>query len=489
MQKITPLRTALAGFGLGVLGDWCLRGQPPGGGVFVWGLMLAAVVGWWTGCFTRQGLARPGTWLLLAGVACLSLWLWRDTEPLLVWGTLGFGAALVLQGIEALERPLPQLRLLEGLVAAVEVAVRVLFCPLLLVARWAGLGEAGDGDSRVRRLAGWVLGLVLAAGVLVLFGALLRSGDPLFEKFTDPFLQWDWRTAVSHLVVMLFLGWLVTGHLESLRHGPAWLAGREEQWLPHLPRPGVVSVALPLLMLNLVLLLYALVQARFWFGGMETVLATAGLTLAEYARRGFFELVITAGLGLGTLWLADGVWDRREPRHLRLYRGLAVPLLLLVTVVMASAVVRLGLYISRYGLTESRIYAAAVLVWVAAVLVWFALTVLRDQGRRFLFGAIAGAYGTFLALAAMNPHGLVARVNLARAAQGRPLDVKHLTTLSADAVPPIVAVWDRLSRAEREQLSNHLRKRGQPPPGDWRTWNLARQRAYRALAARSVKEP
>ena len=39
-----------------------------------------------------------------------------------------------------------------------------------------------------------------------------------------------------------------------------------------------------------------IVQLRYLFGGAALVHVTAGLTYAQYARRGFFELVTVAAL-------------------------------------------------------------------------------------------------------------------------------------------------------------------------------------------------
>lgn len=489
MNQTTPHGIVMIGTGLGLLGDWWLRGQPVGCGVFLWGVALVVAVMWVTGRLSRQGLLQPGTWMLFGGMASLSLWAWRDTEPLLVWGTLGFLAALVLAGIETVQHPLSQLRVLRALGRALALVAGVVFQPLRFCPGGDAAAPGHGGTIRSGRVGAWAVGVLLSAAVLVVFGALLRAGDPLFAKFTDPLLQWRWKTLVSHLLVILVLGWLATGYLGIARFGlPAWVQ-RQEPWLPPFPRVETAAWALPLLTLNLLLVLHACVQARFWFGGRETVLATAGLTLAQYARRGFFELVVTAGLVLGALWLADSVRHPGVTHELRVYRRLALPLMLLVTVLMVSAALRLGLYMEHFGLTESRLYAAAVLVWIAAVLGWFAVTVLRDRAQRFLFGAIVLAYVTFLALAALNPHGWVARVNLARAARGHALDLQHLARLSADAVPAIVAAWEKLSPGDREWLSGHLLERGRRPRGDWRSWNLARHRANAAVAALSPAKP
>jgi hypothetical protein len=234
--------------------------------------------------------------------------------------------------------------------------------------------------------------------------------------------------------------------------------------------------------LGVLLATFAIIQVNYLFGGITTVLETAGLTLAEYARRGFFELLAITGLVLAVLWVAHNLLDHAEPTSPRGFRLFAVPLLALVGIVMVSALVRLRLYVEHFGLSENRLYATAFMAWLAAVLGWFAVTVLRDQADRFAFGAVLAGFVMLIALTALNPHALIARTNLARAARGQELDSRYLTSLGADAVPAVVAAWPTLDADERCALWAPMLARWKEPPSDWRSWNAARTRARAAVA-------
>ena len=54
------------------------------------------------------------------------------------------------------------------------------------------------------------------------------------------------------------------------------------------------TTATVLAALDLLFLLFVALQARWLFGGAGVIEATTGLTVSEYARRGFFELVTAA---------------------------------------------------------------------------------------------------------------------------------------------------------------------------------------------------
>src|SRR5439155_15568837 len=124
------------------------------------------------------------------------------------------------------------------------------------------------------------------------------------------------------------------------------------------------------------------------FGGDTRVQVTPGLTYAEYARHGFFELVTVSALVLPVLLATHWQLKKEKRGHDWLFRLLAGVLVLQLFVVMASAMQRMLIYHVAYGMTELRFYTTAFMGWLAIVWVWFLATVLRGQRKRFAFGAL-----------------------------------------------------------------------------------------------------
>jgi Domain of unknown function (DUF4173) len=220
-----------------------------------------------------------------------------------------------------------------------------------------------------------------------------------------------------------------------------------------------------------------IVQVRYLFGGSSVVEARTGLTYAEYARHGFFELVTVAALVLPLLLLADWLRRRTRTRDDVVFRLLAGVLIALLFVVMASALQRMRLYQREYGLTELRVYTTGFMIWLAVVLAWAAATVLRGRRELFAVGALVGGFAAIFAMNAINPDALIARTNLDRPN----LDLPYLMNLSDDATPALVDALPTLSPQLRLQLEEELRSRKRDG-ADWRTWNWSRHKAQAELA-------
>ena len=252
-----------------------------------------------------------------------------------------------------------------------------------------------------------------------------------------------------------------------------------------------------LALVDALLLAFGALQLGWLFGGSRA-LALAGVTVAEYARHGFFELLAVAALALPLLLVATArvgadaqavghaLEARRLRRHFRLAAGALVALVL---VLLVSALDRMRLYRDVFGLTEARLYATAFLVWLGVVCAWAGATLLRDRPAHFALGTLASAWIGVLALDALDPDARIVRTNVARAAAGQTFDVGYVTRLSADAVPALVddalpLVVRRGDPAEACALAHALRRaRTQAAAGrDWRTANVARARAARVVA-------
>ncbi len=484
----------VAGLILGAAGDALLHSPERLGFNFSLWIALVAVAALILQHRATLSLPRERvTWLALGALFAAGL-SWRDAPPL---SLLALGCATLLFALAAHRLSARWVRSSGVLRYAGALALGA-FHAWTAAAIALADGLRSPSRSRTSRATGWrsamaiARGLLIAAPLVFLFGALFMSADAVFSELVANVLRFDFEWIATHGLLFAILTWISTGYLRGFLAGtdipPLSVSPREGTrfgFSPKRPMLGITEVATALVVLDLLFLLFVLVQFRYLFGGDTLVQVTPGLTYADYARRGFFELVLTVVLVVPVLLSADWLLRRRIPRDTFIFRILAGVQIGLVLAITASALQRLRLYHASYGLTESRFYAMVLLLWIGAMLLWLAVTVLRDRRHAFAFGALASGLATIALLFVINPDAFIARVNMERMASADAsvrFDVAYATRLSADAVPVLLSLLPSLSPDVQCPLAQHLLRKWPPQrQRSLRHWNWSEAQASRAV--------
>ena len=468
-----------AALALGLGGDLLLRAWPWGLNATIWltGLCAVALA---LPRFESLGLPRPrGTKWLAAAVGFSLMLVWRSSPVL---ESLNVLAVFLCLGMVAFRTAASGLRLAGSTEYAANLvvsAVQVLVGMVVLLARhldWRSITARERSD----RFVALGRGLAIAAVPILVFGALFASADIFFRDLLRDAVLLSPGEALSHLMLWALFAWLAGSYLWG-----ALLAEREP--VPETPRIGwlrfeFIEAGVVFGLIDALFMVFVGVQFRYLFGGAARVESSSSLTYAEYARRGFFELVAVAALVVPFLLFTHWLLPRGYARLHRFYVCLAAVLVVLVFVVMASALQRMRLYQEAFGLTELRLYTTAFMVWLFAVFAWLAFTVLRGRRDRFAFGAVMAGLAVLVCLNGLNPDALIVRRNAAIAGDDRPFDSEYALNLSPDSVPSLVANFDEVPPQERCTVGRELRRRYLNSDGDWRTWNWGRYRAHSAVS-------
>jgi hypothetical protein len=331
-------------------------------------------------------------------------------------------------------------------------------------------------EGKVRLASDAAVGLLAAVPVIAVFSGLLMDSDAVFSRLMTEAFQVKIDFLVHHGVAIVFWSWTAAGLLRVLTRTQSppssfaySLAGRF--------RLGQVATVVALV--DLLFLAFVGVQFRYLFGGSELVRQVIGLSYAEYARSGFFELVAVVALSLPLLLFADWTLGREDRPAVRIFRQLACLMLVLLNIMLASALLRMRLYTLEYGLTELRFYTTAFMGWLVLVFGWFAATVLRGKRFKFASGAVTAALLILLTLNLLNPDAMIASTNLSRAAAGRKFDPAYASLLSADALPTIRRELSALSRGQACVLLAAMKNRWDVEFAQPDRWNMSYVRARR----------
>lgn len=444
------MKTIAAALFLGITGDLLLRAMPMGINVAIWTVLLLGVAAYVIGRPGELAFGTIGALIVAGGIV------WRDSHTLVALDfllLLLFFAFLSLRARGVREWATGILTVGAALVMSAALSVSGVFHVAFVDVKWREL----QPGALTRRALVVLRGFLIALPLLLIFIALLTSADEAFATILKNLFNIDFPLVIGHVLFTLVIAIPVAGYLRSILTPAA---------LPDIQRPSWFQLAAPetniaIALVDILFALFVAVQLRYFFGGAALVKVAPKLTYAEYARRGFFELVAVAALVLPLLLVAEWLIDKSG--RMKLFRGLALVQILLVFVILVSAYRRMQLYVDEFGLTELRVYTTAFMFLIAALLAWFAATVLTGRRQHFFIGAVACGLVAVIVLHAINPDALIVRTNVAK---NRALDVEYLKSLSADADPALVAAKLPCTN-KRKQAA------------DWRSWNVSRAEASR----------
>jgi hypothetical protein len=333
------------------------------------------------------------------------------------------------------------------------------------------LRRTGSKPGVGKRFA-WSLAVTVL--LLLVFGALFASADAAFAELigrAGPHID---GSVVFSWLFLFAVGALVTVAGAYLVWAPPDLSGMDT---PSRRRVGVAEWILPIGALVALFAGFVVVQATVLFGDKRHVLATAGLSYAEYARSGFWQLIAVTLLTL-LIVSAMARWAARETVRdrvlLRVFLGL---LCALSVVIVFSALSRMYTYQEAYSFTGERIFVMAFELLLGTIFLLVALAGIRLRGAWVPRLVVGLAVVMLLSLAAMNPEGYASQRNMERFAQTGKIDPWYLRALSADATPVLVELPGDLRLCALQQISKSLSATADP----WYAWNLGRLRARQAL--------
>ena len=516
---------------LGVLGDVLLRQTPLGLNVLLFIGALAAAFVMLVRRRRREFWDAQTVSLNAALIFFAAMFVWRDSLELQVFDTLAILTILAILTLPALKIKTQLAGVFHYLSGFVWSGLNAVFSPFFLVfgdIQWKTIPQTGWK----KHLIAVFRGLAIVTPILLVFGALFMAADAVFQGIIERTFNVQPDVVVAHIFFTGFFSWIIAGYLrgsliqnfssetaETVSEPPAEIkaqmssvteikdeespktaeeakkaAPKSWNWqnlnnsaLPSFLTLGAIEVSIVLGLINLLFLSFVIVQVPYLFGGFELVQNTPDFKLAEYARRGFGELVTVAALVLPILLISHWLLRKDSPVNEKIYRVLAGIQIALLFVIMISAGQRLFILTGNlgYGLTTVRFYPMVVMIWLALVFVWFAATVLRGARQKFAWGALWTAIFILGGLHFVNPDEYIVRTNIRLMKEGRQFDAFYNSGLSGDAVPVLLENLSAMSFEQQCTIKDALadRLKTAQADNDFRTWNFSRWTARNALTA------
>ncbi len=417
---------------------------------------------------------------LIGGNMCFRGWNYAVSAVLMVW--------IVLE-------TLGRLPLDENFFLCISNTFSLLFSAIGRMFRpFTWLKRNKNGERGIMRRI--LLGLLIALPAAILLIWMLSAADSVFLWYLSDFLHWFAKLFTFVGIVKLIISLAVALILSQLLHTALCVpASQRQEKVVHTDKGDVLILGIVFGMICLIYTVFILIQFRYLFAQAELPL---GLTYAEYARRGFFALVVLSALNVCIVLCIC-----RALKYTLSVNSVSTGIMKFIlwylcastAVLLVSAAYRMFLYDQAYGYTRQRLFVYLVLAVEAIVLL---LTVLRIINVRWRLarGYAALLLCFYLALNLPGIDAVIASKNIDRFEAGMNLDVKYLTSLSPDAAAQIARlknVRDKKDEHDRdigEWVGRYFQKLKDEEVAcryDWRRFSFSRMNAYQ-IAEDVLKE-
>ena len=358
--------------------------------------------------------------------------------------------------------------------------------------------------SRVLPILGWcAVGLLGAIIPTVAVAALLSydeqftslldrifsfDGDKIFENIGDLILA-----AVLGIVLFAVLFGNLQAEKKNKEENETDSDDAASSRLQIFPKPLVAAFVAPILMLYV---LFFVSQWNYYVSAFTHVLPE-GLTYAQYAREGFFQLC-TVCVFNALLMICMQAFMRRSPDEKGILRRILAGIISLFTLILiATALSKMVLYINAYGMTQNRILATWMILLLAVI---FILSLIQVFCKKFPIAMAILVTCVVFALVLFLPNidGMIANYNVDAYLSGNlsSVDVEALCDLDYAAVPALSRLEENLlSRSSIDEKTaflleattarlNDLAEKSEKNPAGFFDWNIPVLQAKRMLEGR-----
>lgn len=329
-----------------------------------------------------------------------------------------------------------------------------------------------------------VLGLVCTIPFLVILTLLFSNADFAFAQSLSKITVYFYDLPVAKIIGTILLGVLMTVYILPLFFAldadyPQPEAGSKRKGI--LPNAAVTAFLAVLIALEVY---FSYFQVRYLFLNLGTL--PEGVSYAEYARGGFFEIAAATLLTVALIFAATVLTRRDEDEELPLsVRLLLTVFSACVALMFASSYYRMLMYMDAYSMTIRRVGVCWLMALMLAVLIGVIIYIWKPDfalTRYTIFTVLVFV----LALNLMHLGATVSKNNVdryfkeqeAEVKTGYQLDENYLYTLLPASAPDLARLLETPDYASYDLrvTLNDISEQEQ----SWRAWNYDWYRAQKA---------
>ncbi|MCH5585427.1 DUF4173 domain-containing protein [Shimazuella sp. AN120528] len=347
-----------------------------------------------------------------------------------------------------------------------------------------------------------LIGILFSLPLIGVIVVLLTSADSIFNHWINEIPNFFWKMDFGDIPFQIFLilivFFIIFTFFWSLKHP------FEDIELPSVEferKPfridGIITLTI-LFLINIIYILFTAIQVSYLFGAAKRLLPT-GVTYAEYATQGFYQLVIVTILNIFIVILVIYLVQKKQITIYRIVQVLLSILTACTAFILVSAFQKLSLYEGVYGYTYTRILVHAFMILLLSfmiislmktwkndislirissivILIWYVTLNYINIDQIIAEQNVKRYYSTKQNLSTSAPYS-----NKNRYRYSEYVDISYLNQLSYAAVPQLIRLRSEPKLKPIIDKNLKMIKSQLDKEKDWQSFNISKYRAKKLL--------
>lgn len=304
------------------------------------------------------------------------------------------------------------------------------------------------------KIAKALIGILCALPVVAIILPLLVSSDAAFEGLiTSLFKKADIN--INKTIISLCLVPLLNSYAMGLKHlKPAETIAKEKKYIDN---TYIISF---LAVISLCYGTYLLSQLAYFFSAFSGILPD-GYTfgIAQYARRGFFEMSVVASINfvLVFTFLKSSARFTQSGKDVKTLQTLLIFICIFTLTIILTALSKMIMYIDIYGMSILRITTSAFMVFLFGVFVMLIIKCIKQNVDVIKFALILASV-ILIILGIGNVNEFVAKYNYNAYVSGRlkSIDVQTISELGDSSIEYLIYLTNDSDPTVKAQAEDAL---------------------------------
>ena len=322
--------------------------------------------------------------------------------------------------------------------------------------------------------------ILIILPIIIVVLILLSSADMIFNDLISNILNIPAK-AINHikfgniiarvLIIIAFfiyfsalLLYLLSNYQEEERDGEGIIKEKKKE---------TDTIKLLLIVLNIIYIIFDIIQIKSLL--LHSVGST--ITYAEYARQGFFQLMVVSLINLCVILYTKKYDNKNDNKKIK---ALSILLVFLTFIIIISSFIRMYLYEQEFGYTLLRLLVYISLFTETICLIPTIIYIIKDKFnivKSYMIIIIT----VYVIINYINIDKVIAIRNIDRYQKKNDIDIYYLMNNHADNIPELVDFLEEVKDKDAKKLLKKYLQKRDFETKDFREWNLAKYQARESI--------